>query len=535
MTTSLESVPQEVLEHIAFFAATQSPIGPPSGLPPLLLTCRSICRALSFEANPYLYARVFNYKFDTRSVFRRLGSHVNARQVLANELKKRWIYLKQIRARTSCRLRHPESHQPSPPLIDLLWLAYLMMIENDGKNEQQLLDYAEMDAWLTEYWFDDQGASLAPHMIIQQTWPIEDEKNSIAMWLFWFLLRPGLITRNIPRFPHMTTIMKLTALAANHVCSFSPSDRLIQSLFKYPICHPSWTEFLPGSEAMLPPSVITHFSDIYRLNPPTLAPAAILIFLTLALRILVPPQGNHVGRQSLQSPASFSLTMRRSEDWDADWYRCINLGQADRCREFSEAYALGSIEGVWEGVFTYTEFAAYSMLLSGGAPPVLDQCLVAHHRQTWKLREYHLAEHQEPAQEMSRPLGTGDPLQAHFPAGSRLQELSDSVEIREPGKDAVHYLRASHTKSDGHKVMDIIIMGEGHSAWGQFNLYGRVRPLDGFISFSKEYVEGDRGRWLYRGYLVGNVNGHISGRWRDTLSPSDVPGYEGCFVMSRRR
>lgn len=48
-------------------------------------------------------------------------------------------------------------------------------------------------------------------------------------------------------------------------------------------------------------------------------------------------------------------------------------------------------------------------------------------------------------------------------------------------------------------------------------------------------TDGDRGIWLYRGYLVGDANGNISGRWRDTMSPVEVPGYEGCFVMSRRR
>src|SRR6266702_3574723 len=134
-STSLGSVPQEILEHLAFFAATQSLVGPPSGLLPLLLTCRNVYQALSFETNPYLYARVFSYKFDTSSVFRRLGSRITAPRVLANELKKRWIHLKRIRARTNSRMRHAESHQPSPTLIDLLWLSYLMMLENDGKNE----------------------------------------------------------------------------------------------------------------------------------------------------------------------------------------------------------------------------------------------------------------------------------------------------------------------------------------------------------------------------------------------------------------
>lgn len=47
-------------------------------------------------------------------------------------------------------------------------------------------------------------------------------------------------------------------------------------------------------------------------------------------------------------------------------------------------------------------------------------------------------------------------------------------------------------------------------------------------------VDGDRGKWLYRGYLVGNAFGRLAGRWRDTISPVDVDGYEGCFAMSRR-
>lgn len=100
------------------------------------------------------------------------------------------------------------------------------------------------------------------------------------------------------------------------------------------------------------------------------------------------------------------------------------------------------------------------MLLSGEAPSVLNHCGVAHHQQTWKLREYYFSEHQELTRETSRPLGSGDPLMAYFPAGTRLQELSDSVELREPGRDVVQYWRASHAKLDGHKVVDIVILGE---------------------------------------------------------------------------
>ena len=55
-----------------------------------------------------------------------------------------------------------------------------------------------------------------------------------------------------------------------------------------------------------------------------------------------------------------------------------------------------------------------------------------------------------------------------------------------------------------------------------------------FFMCSRAQVDGDRGRWLYRGYLVGDRHGNLVGRWRDTLSPIGVAGYEGCFFMGRR-
>lgn len=38
------------------------------------------------------------------------------------------------------------------------------------------------------------------------------------------------------------------------------------------------------------------------------------------------------------------------------------------------------------------------------------------------------------------------------------------------------------------RVKDIIVIGEGHSSWGEFKLLGRVRPFDGLLHLSKEYV-----------------------------------------------
>lgn len=108
-------------------------------------------------------------------------------------------------------------------------------------------------------------------------------------------------------------------------------------------------------------------------------------------------------------------------------------------------------------------------------------------------------------------LNPGDPLDAYFPVGTQIEEYRDGLTVQEPGCDrALRYERIEAQKRDVDDeafVQDIIITGEvgqhfllihfqtpichvfqGHSAWGQFNIVGRVRPCDGFVSLSKEYV-----------------------------------------------
>ncbi|KAF5375424.1 hypothetical protein D9615_007937 [Tricholomella constricta] len=542
---SLDAIPQEVLEHIAYFSATESFLGPPAGLVPLLLTNRKVYSRLTIGANRHLYARIFVHKFDIGPVTRRLGSERTTSCILAAELQRRCFYLKRIRARFDSILESMDADD-SPFLHDLLFHAYSMMLENEGKNERQLHEYANMEAWLRDFWFHDLGASRAARYIHVEVWLPDTETKSFAMWLFWFLLRPAAFHKEDQDSRNVLNILTVFALGAH----------------KYQLTNPAWDHFVPGPRSPKPRPV-EYYSETCLLPPPPLATPAILSFLTLVNR---PAEG--VSYSTPLPPSHASCVTPEKLEWECEWERCRSLGEGEFDNILTKSFRPGSIEGVWEGLFTvgieflvdflasltvlqYTEFTAYASLLAGGDPSVIQKSIVVRHRQTWKLREHHLLA-PDPTRSDSgieldsdsvEPLPAGDPLRSYFPTGTHIRETRDGLEVREPNrKDIMHYQRGLYSASSMYgeenrdvTVQDIIITGEGHSAWGQFNLVGRVRPCDGFVSLSKEYVDGDRGKWLYRGYLVGNVNANLAGRWRDTLTPTDMQGYEGCFAMSRRR
>ncbi|KAH9001893.1 hypothetical protein EDB86DRAFT_3063635 [Lactarius hatsudake] len=502
-TPPFHSIPQEVLESIAFFVVASEPIGPPGELPTLMLVNRRMYASLSITTNPSFHSRIFAAKFDTAAL-------------LATELRRRFVQLGRLRARDAMRALH-----------EMLWTAYLMMLENDGLNERQLREYARLDGWLRAFWFEEDGASCARLAIRDNAWPPNNDFSAVTMWLFWFLLRPDdYFALDEVELSNATTILKLLALGAH----------------EYPVCRPAWADFVPDhtvGRCALPPA----YAEYPSLSPPPLAAPAVLSYLSLAPRSSTNVDALHP--LSPHVPSSVPPPERVSSEWDCEWERCKRLAG----NESPTPESPYCMEGIWEGLFTYTEFTAYARLLSGAPPPTLNNSLVARHQQTWRLHEYHLllpegldsaATKVALANPRYWPLSPGDPLRAYLPHGLAIEHERSGIRVREPGNVADTFYCQCPAQEDitpeyAKRVREILIAGEGHSAWGQFALIGRVRPGDGYITLSKEYIDGDRGKWLYRGYFVGDAHGNFTGRWRDTLSPAEVLGYEGCFFMGRRR
>lgn len=161
-------LPLELLQDIVFWVATEdTSIACLNNLIPLLLLDRETSRFLSPNSNHPLYARIYATKFDTKTTTRRLGKERLTAYGLVEELKRRCVHLRTIRTL-------PSELELIKPAI---WTAFVMMLENDGKNERLLLEHALIAHWLKHYWV---GISV---ILEGGGWPSNTLFHSICMWL----------------------------------------------------------------------------------------------------------------------------------------------------------------------------------------------------------------------------------------------------------------------------------------------------------------------------------------------------------------
>lgn len=80
---------------------------------------------------------------------------------------------------------HPEH------LHSIIWTAYLMMLENEGKNEIQLREFAKLDEWIFKHWFASDGTSFARVNLLADVWPESSPVVSASMWLVCLFFRAG--------------------------------------------------------------------------------------------------------------------------------------------------------------------------------------------------------------------------------------------------------------------------------------------------------------------------------------------------------
>lgn len=171
---SLTTLPDEVLNDIAFALVASSPLGPPSDLIPLLCTSKPINKALHFKKNTGLYARIARLKFDCNAVKRR------AFKPFAKDCAEHLVHS------CLCLQFFRRGDVDDEDDIEHLPTAFMLMLENDGKNRAQL-EWAGIESFLDQY----MRRRLYENRMTNDGWPLETPHGSSALWLTWMFATKG--------------------------------------------------------------------------------------------------------------------------------------------------------------------------------------------------------------------------------------------------------------------------------------------------------------------------------------------------------
>lgn len=169
MASHFESVPCDVLQHIAFLLASSSVLEPPHHLINLLLTSSTIYRSLKISNCPHLYANIFRTKFD-------LVANIHGRltdSALAVELLCRCRVLGRAGRRD---LSFKNSRQ------DLL-AALRMILESRGLNKTQL-----SAAGFPEFILSFVLQHLSHDTDCYPSGRLKQDTNALAIWLLCFTI-----------------------------------------------------------------------------------------------------------------------------------------------------------------------------------------------------------------------------------------------------------------------------------------------------------------------------------------------------------
>ena len=155
-------------------------------------------------------------------------------------------------------------------------------------------------------------------------------------------------------FRDATGILKVMALGAHRVrhVRFRIRSMLTSRTLQYPSCYPDWVDFIP-SRAKQPIVTVRHFSTDLKMVPPAPASPAILAYLTLVNKLSVSWETTNFMKPFFPA-VDVVRTPRMSVECDCAWARVHSISDRKVLlgNTLSGAFLPGSLEGVWEGIFT---------------------------------------------------------------------------------------------------------------------------------------------------------------------------------------
>lgn len=465
---SVSALSIDIWECIAYYAliGDDAFFGPPSGLSDLCLISRHVYNAIRFDNNSRLYARLFRFKFDYAAPCRRLSIRWRNTRCLALEFKKRVATLKRVRCRQELEK-------------DDLWTCYLMMLENDGRNERHLVEWARLYQYLHKFTIIRFVASRAD----PSSWFNDSEVTALTLWLWWMIFFPGALRKESNSTRDALSAGLLPELI--YAGYLHPSIYAPDAHFDLPL--PPDLEYAAASCSGPPPSTkqVIHYGNALTLAAPLLTPAALLVWIVRMQLYLddepfnpttinLPPDRQTADTLSYRTPAPTvedilefrSIRIRApercplhidlgendlfevedveeetNERWsqgsrryDSDWYRLVSCHDpwADNPSLRGPVYRIGSLSGSWGGRFTQTNFDTHMSILRNPQSYHERPAHLYSQPLFWDLREHHCL-HPDTGVDLGvDDLGGDDFLNAWLPRQCEVKQLEDAVELYHP-------------------------------------------------------------------------------------------------------
>ncbi|TFY61074.1 hypothetical protein EVJ58_g4732 [Rhodofomes roseus] len=436
-SSPLCTLPLELLVEVALqVALLRTPAGPPSDIVSLLLSCKEIHDSLSFAHCATLYARIYQSNFDIRAPRRRMDSDDLHAQNYAAQLRKCCIALKRLR----------RGDLESEFLQDDLWTAWLMALENDGKNGEQL-DWAGLDDVLRRFILEKLWEVHEP-----DDWPQESAVNALAIWLFWYRLSSDkLYALSNEQRSAILELVRPYALIAPRA--------LLTERQKVPTPHGFWPLYrIPEDHS------VKHYGNQLYITEPLLALGAQLLFFTLYWQPLIIPPNMPANRADAESRgrtgvgetradleeynASSPVKLLEKGDWD--WDRDLSVEEreredAPRWRRgmrspsarpmFVATYEFGTLTGLWKGLHLSPHPEQYFAAVRSVNFPAdfsAENPHVFMHPVYLQLREHHSISPARRAPCGGKPNDNDDGINhAWLPSSHELREANGIVRLRD--------------------------------------------------------------------------------------------------------
>lgn len=520
MAPRLDTIPLDILQHIAYLSALGSSANPPIDLLHLLLTNSTIYRSLRLRSNPHLYANIFCSVFD----FCRSMDHVTASNIAA-EFVCRHRFLRRVR-----RLDFSIEE-----LTQDLWAAVRMILESNGANQMHLIT-VNFSAFLIDL-----------SQLIFANYPGTEELDlkTVIVWLLCLSISQkdishtpialrGKFVKWIHPFISPSHEKQVVDSAPNsaplNIPAFrgDPSSNISDGPQESTI--DSWQH-----EPMIPDPSFAAINLTFAFKEAELS--SMLLHAVSETRALAavahqagPTMEDFRVFQSFRTPLcadtlSQEAGLMRSLEHDPE-FRCLMTRRPDANHLHdidSYAYVPGTLTGVWQGTYLT-------------AIPVITPSTPAH------LTPRMYFDCRKPIQcSLSEYLCFGPNIPVPWEDDTaewtprRLLEQEDGSNILSQRYNYERFEKYGGRR-DSREALDIFIVGEtleDHDlAWGGFLFAGRVQR-DGSIVMKREPKDPDQdylGTWVFEGRLTFSKG--FVGRWRSSSS-RDIPNAQGIFSMAK--